>query len=268
MHGVVGWFTRRGEVPLTPPPRMREYAPLDDDPDDSRDFTNRRVRGAAFTLEYCDSRGWASMRTVRCVAVDRMHPACLHAYCHVRQEDRTFRIDRIISIADLRTGRIVSSDEFAALLAPALPEEQTDPDIVALIGLQAAARDGVYALLQLAMPDGRLGAAARSVVLDYVRAEAAATKRTLPPHRYVELWIDNLAPPLDAVRLSVTNLLDDKEKFARLLPRLLKIARAQDPLGEEEEPLRELIETVRRHFHRKSLHWPRDGLHARPGRTA
>jgi hypothetical protein len=147
-----------------------------------------------------------------------------------------------------------------------LPEEQTDSDIIALIGLQAAARDGVYALLQLAMPDGRLSSAVRNVVLDYVQAEAAATKRTLPSQRFVELWIDNLAPPLDAVRLSVTNLLDDKDKFARLLPRLLKIARAQDPLGEEEDTLRELIQAVRRHFRRKSFHWSRD-LRASPSQT-
>ena len=33
MDGVVGWFERRGEIPLAPPPRLREYGPLADDPD-------------------------------------------------------------------------------------------------------------------------------------------------------------------------------------------------------------------------------------------
>jgi hypothetical protein len=265
MQGVIGWFSRSGEVPLVPPPRVREYAPIDDDPDGDHDFANRAIRGAAFTLEYCDSRGWASTRTVRCIAVDPVHPACLRAFCHVRQEERTFRIDRIISIAELRTGRIVSSDEMEALLAPGLPAGQTDPDIVTLIDVQAATHDGVHALLQLAMPQGRLSSLVRGIVLDYVRAEARARHAALP-RRYLDLWIDNLAPTLDMVRLSVANLLEDKDKFARLLPFLLKVARAQDPLRAHEDSLRELIAEVRRHIERKPLTWSRD-LRATPGRA-
>jgi hypothetical protein len=183
----------------------------------------------------------------------------------VRQEERTFRIDRIISIAELRTGRIVSSDEMEALLAPGLPAGQTDPDIVTLIDVQAATHDGVHALLQLAMPQGRLSSLVRGIVLDYVRAEARARHAALP-RRYLDLWIDNLAPTLDMVRLSVANLLEDKDKFARLLPFLLKVARAQDPLRAHEDSLRELIAEVRRHIERKPLTWSRD-LRATPGRA-
>ncbi len=258
LEGVVSWFARRGEAPLSPPFRLREYTPLDDDPDNHGNFTNDKIRGVAFALEYCDGRGWASLRTVRCLALDPQHPASLSAYCHVRQAERTFRVDRIISIADLRSGRILSGNEQLALLAPYLPREYPDPDFPALFRLQDATRDGVFALLQLAMPNGRLGAAARVAVLNYVKAEAQALRHVVPPHAYIDLWIDNLSPPLEAVAASVANLLEDKDRFARLLPWLLKVMRCQESFAQQEHDVRELISEVRKHFRHKLFQWPDD----------
>jgi hypothetical protein len=264
MEGVLGWFARRGEVPLTPALRLREYAPLGDDPDADGDFTDRTICGVALSLEYCDSRGWASIRAVRCLALDPVHPARLLAYCNFRRAERTFRMDRIISLLDMRSGHIVSSDGQRMLLAPYLPpESEADPHLEALIALQDATRDGVFALLQLAMPDGRLGHAARTAVLQYIRHEAEAAHCVMPPGGYVELWVDNLSPPLDAVLSSVRNLLLDREKFARLLPSLLKVVRCQDRSAEEGQALRELIAEVRQHFRSKTLDWPGD-LRATP----
>jgi len=80
----------------------------------------------------------------------------------------------------------------------------------------------------------------------------------VPPHAYIELWIDNLAPTLDAVATSVANLLADKNKFARLLPWLLKVMRCQESYSQQEEAVRELISEVRRHFRHKLFEWPSD----------
>lgn len=258
MEGVVRWFADLGEVPLTPPAGLREHAPLNDDPDGPDTFTEDAIGGVAFALEYCDGRGWASMRTVRCIAADPMHPARLRAFCNIRQEERTFRMDRIISIADLRTGRILSSHEHLALLAPYVRTGAGDPDFAALFRLQDATRDGVLALLQLAMPTGRLSAVARVAVLNYVKAEAQTLGLLAPPYGYVDVWIDNLSPPLDAVTAAVTRLLADKDKFARLMPWLLKIVRCQETSGEHEDAMRELFSEVRRHFRRRELRWPSD----------
>lgn len=257
MEGVVGWFAKRGEVPLVPPSRLREYAPIDDDPNGGGAFTDEKIHGVAFALEYCDDRGWASTRTVRCLAVDPRHPARLRAYCHMRDAERTFRFDRIISIADLRTGRILSSDEHTLLLSPYLRPDPVDRRAQALAELREATRDGVFALLQVAMPDGQLDDRARDIVVDYARAEAEALQLAVPPRWDIELWIDNLAPPLDAVNAAVADLLADKDKFARLLPSLMKIARH---LGstEEEDALRALIGEVRKHFRRRRHEWAGD----------
>lgn len=257
MDGVAGWFERRGEIPLVPPLGLREYGPVSDDPDHpDESFVEESVRGAAFALEYCDTHGWASTRTVRCLAADTRGPGFLKAFCNVRRTNWTFRIDRIISILDLRSGRVLSADEHLALLALHLPSDQADASVLALRQVENVARDGVFALLQLAMPEGRLPAKARDIVIDYVRAEAGAAGCDLPSARTVSLWIDNLAPPLDAVVASVTKLLDEKDKFVRLLPWLLKVVRSQDSFAVQEESVRDLIAEIRQHFRRRLTEWP------------
>ena len=250
MDGVRGWFERRGEIPLVPPPRLREYVPLADDPDrQGANFHSDDISGITFALEYCDSRGWVSMRTVRCLAIDPRSPASLKAYCNVRRTIRSFRFDRIVAIGDLRSGRVLTGEQHASLLGPYIAEDKADPRMRMMTELRGATRDGVFALLQLAMPDGRLGDKPRAVVLDYVKAEAEAAQCRNPPAEVVELWIDNLSPPLEAVVASIGNLLADKDKLARLLPWLLKVMRSLDGYSGEEAAVRELMAAVRAHYH-------------------
>jgi hypothetical protein len=249
MGGVVRWFEKRGEIPLVAPPGLREYEPLVDDIDRLEpDFTNTSVSGLAFGLEYCDSRGWLSVRTIRCLAIDARSPALIHAYCRVVKATRTFRVDRIISITEQRTGRLLSSDEHVALLAPYLPQEKLLPETRALVELQQATLDGVYALLQVAMAEGRIGDNARRVIVDHVNAEAKALRYPMPSAEIVGLWLDNLAPSLDSVMSAVERLLEDRERLARLLPWLLKLVRSEESLTGQEESLRDLFAEIRAHF--------------------
>ena len=122
--------------------------------------------------------------------------------------------------------------------------------------LRRATKDGVFALLQIAMADGKLDEKAQAIVIDYVRAEAEAMQCDLSSYETVELWVDNLAPPLESVVSAITNLLDTKDKFVRLLPWLLKVARTRNSFAEQEQSVRELIGEVRLHFRRKLLEWP------------
>ena len=249
MDGVAGWFERRGEVPLVAPPRLREYGPLSDDPDrPETDFTGDAIRGLAFALEYCDSRGWVSMRTIRCLAVDQGTPTHLKAFDNVRRTVRFFRLDRIVAIGDLRTGRVLTGEQYATLVGPYIGLAKTDPRVQISAELRDATRDGVFALLHLAMPEGRLGEASRSTILEYVRSEAELARCAAPPAASVELWIDNLSPPLDAVCDGVRTLLADKDKFARLLPWLLKIMRGFDTYAADQTSIRELLAAVRAHY--------------------
>lgn len=249
MAGVVRWFEKQGEIPLVPPPEVREYASLTDDPDRfGGGYSVAGVRGVAFAIEYCDSHGWTSTRTIRCLGIDTRHPASVTAYCHVRDKLCRFRLDRVISIMRLRTGAFLSADEHLALLAPYLPDQNPPAYLASLMTMQDATRDGVYALLQLAMRKGRLQDEPRRHVLDYVHAEAVARSIPLPSGDLVEIWVDNLAPPLDAVAGAVTRLLDDRQRFARFLPFVLKIVRSIEDFPRPEESVRELMSEVRLHF--------------------
>src|SRR5262245_51434208 len=111
MAGVVKWFEKRGAIPLVPPATIREYGSLTDDPDrfGGGGYSTAGIRGGAFVIEYLDSRGWTSIRTIRCLGMDTRHPASITAYCRVRDKVCKFRLDRIISVMDLRTGRMVSA---------------------------------------------------------------------------------------------------------------------------------------------------------------
>jgi hypothetical protein len=114
----------------------------------------------------------------------------------------------------------------------------------------------VFALLQLGFANGRLADKPRALVLDYVKAEAAARGLPLPAPELVALWLDNLAPQRDVVEGAVGRLLESKDRFVRVLPRLLKVVRSNDTFAEQEEALRELIDEVRAHFRGKVDGWP------------
>jgi hypothetical protein len=152
---------------------------------------------------------------------------------------------------------MLSAEEHVALLAPYLDEDEDDPDVEALRRVQQAVRDGVLALLQVAMAGGRLGERAREVVLAYVAAEVEAARCEPAPAWAVELWLDNLAPTPDIVVAAVDRLLAKKDRFARLLPWLLKAARCQASFDEQEEAVRGLIAEVRQHYRRKLFERPK-----------
>ncbi|HUG62719.1 MAG TPA: hypothetical protein VMP03_12785, partial [Methylomirabilota bacterium] len=59
-------------------------------------------------------------------------------------------------------------------------------------------------------------------------------------------------------------LLDDKDKFTRLLPSLLRVMRSRDSFADEEESFRELMAEVRQHFRSSVNDLPLDPLRATP----
>jgi hypothetical protein len=104
-------------------------------------------------------------------------------------------------------------------------------------------------LLQLAMLNGHLDEAPRRAVFGFVKNEAKVRGLVVPAHELLALWVDNLAPPIDAVATSIGRVLEDKNKFVRLLPWLLEIVRSAREFPNPEDSLRQLIAEVRAHFH-------------------
>ncbi|MEO0385072.1 MAG: WYL domain-containing protein [Pseudomonadota bacterium] len=83
------------------PPNVVEHAPAADDHDTI-------AGGAAIepqdcTIDYVDSRGEASCRTITVSAVEHNNAGniVLKAHCHVRDAPRAFRLDRVSSVTDM-----------------------------------------------------------------------------------------------------------------------------------------------------------------------
>lgn len=239
-------FAGLSELPLTPPPHFRSYGPLADDPDpiDLR-LDTETSRGLAFAIEYCDSRGWISMRTIRCQAASADHPGYLQAWCAVRRTTRVFRLDRIISITHLRTGRLLDGCGHRMILDAILGRTpRAGIDAEPIVGTE---RDGSALLLALAGAAG--GDAERAVVADYIAAERAARGAAVPSAQAVALWVEHFVPDSHFVREAEERLFRDRDALVRLLPWTLKLASAGTPIDPGQETvLRDLMEMVRHRY--------------------
>jgi hypothetical protein len=249
-NAVTQWFAERDEVPLVPPPRFYEYAPVLEE-SDCRGIpcTVDEISAIAFGLNYCDLRGWASTRTVRCIGIDAGPPETLWAYCAIRKTPWPFRLDRIISVANFRTGLILEADRLDQLLAADIPGAELRGRISDIASVRIACRDGVYVLMSLAMKKGRLSHEAREVVLNYVDDEIAASGLKLGRPGATRLWIDNLSPPRTAVISAIERLLLDKSKLTRVMSWSVRAMAAEGPLSATEEASgRQLILAVRDYY--------------------
>lgn len=256
---VTAWFESRANVPLMPPPGFGEWAPMADDgaPFDA-DFSRTDIAGLAFGMEYRDEAGEASVRTIRCLAIDSRDPGYIYAYCHYRRDRRTFRIDGIRSIVSLRSGTILGPEAAALLLAPYDLPEALSASQYALAALVAVVKPGVSILLALAMPDGRLYDEPRHAVLEYITAEARVLGLALPRLDGIELFVDNLSPPHTAVGEASDALLADREKLARLLPYVMEVAKLTPHRNPHAANVSSLIAAVRDHFRIRAASPSRD----------
>ena len=66
-----------------------------------------------FIMDYIRSDGEISEREIDVYSVNRTRNGnlTLIAYCHLRGEQRTFRVDRILSLASGRTGELINDPE-------------------------------------------------------------------------------------------------------------------------------------------------------------
>lgn len=112
--GLVIWYfaSRDSAASRTRPPRDHELTK----PDNPRFATweealNRAVSGNhLFRIEYADADGVVSQRdiTPKSIHLIRGQPDLLiKAHCHLRNEERTFRSDRILSCRNMKTGRVI-----------------------------------------------------------------------------------------------------------------------------------------------------------------
>jgi len=78
---------------------------------------------AELLIRYKDGEGNVSERRIS--RIEPQEPGYVLAFCHERQEDRTFKITRIISAVDAETGEVV--DDLYAFLSIELPAKPPPP---------------------------------------------------------------------------------------------------------------------------------------------
>lgn len=242
-------FVNRKDVAVIPPRNFIMEGPEIDAPeavDDSHRIMD--IDGLALAIEYQDPVGAVSTRVISCRSVNPRPPGFLRAYCHLRDEYRTFRIDRIRSITDMETGEIIDRRGVMEFLAPYIDFSLKQEKVRAQRRLQYRAGPGVKVLVFLAAVDGHVHSHERKVIIDYAVTEslrespgrpfdAAATAR----------WINHVKPTRFAARTAALKLTNDLDRFRRFTRTMMLLVHADGRLDKAEaEAVRDIISAVRR----------------------
>lgn len=140
-----------------------EYAPSDPKP-----------VGGLLKLKYEDAEGRVTEREVQVRECDTTNPAgYLTGHCRLRNEFRTFRMDRIKRAIDMETGEVLDD-----LPAWALAHYEASP-AYAMEELLSTATDALRALFYIGKADGRFTKKEKAVFLQYCQAQSGADHITL-----------------------------------------------------------------------------------------
>lgn len=118
-----------------------------------------------YDIEYGDADGVVTARRIRLIAVESGDYATyVRAYCRVRNSERTFRADRILSATWLSGPTTIADPE--AHFFDLLPEEaRPDPDHNAVM---ARVRPGLDVLIWIANADRQISADEQEALIDFI----------------------------------------------------------------------------------------------------
>jgi hypothetical protein len=170
------------DVSLYLPPRGSRPRRPDSDYDEPIDIpdwnsgdtfaeSNPRPIQAHLKISYRDAEGRKTEREVDVRECDTSdHEGYLLGHCHLRNDYRTFRIDRIVKAIDLDTGEIVTDiPRFAA-------ERFKASAAYAIALLLDKAGDALRALFFLGKADGRFTKKEKALFLDYCHRTSGDTR--------------------------------------------------------------------------------------------
>lgn len=161
--GVTQTTTRDADIDEQRWDTAAEYAPSDPKP-----------VGGLLKLTYEDGGGRETEREVQVRECDTNNPAgYLTGHCRLRDEFRTFRIDRVKRAIDMETGEVLDD-----IPAWALARYKASP-AYAMEELLSTATDALRALFYIGKADGRFTKKEKAVFLQYCQAQSGAHHITL-----------------------------------------------------------------------------------------
>ncbi len=135
--------------------------------------------GQLLIIEYRDSRGASSRRAIRVVAVeDYKGRLTVRAWCYMRKMTRRFRVDRIETAANARTGEVIE-DLFGMLSAigniePGKTYRRSGATRADVARLREVARPLFLLLVAIARADGRVDGNELAALIDIAADQAAS----------------------------------------------------------------------------------------------
>lgn len=88
-------LARSGALPGVHVSEKRDHPDQDEDEDLSTSSDAIETDALTFTIEYSDAQGRGTQRTITAQEIDDHY---IRAFCHMRGESRTFRVDRILNV--------------------------------------------------------------------------------------------------------------------------------------------------------------------------
>jgi len=175
--GLCYWLMAKGKSPATPVQTPPRYADLDEQRwDVAAEYapSDPKPTGGLLKLTYKDANGQVTEREVRVRECDTLNPAgYLTAHCLLRDEFRTFRMNRIERAIDMETGEVIED-----LPAWAMARYKASP-AYAMEELLSTAADALRAMFYIAKADGRFTKKEKEVFLQYCQAHSGAAHLTL-----------------------------------------------------------------------------------------
>ena len=241
-------FRNRPDVPAVAPVDFVMSGPETDPPEDTQDHPSiDDIEGLTLAIEYHHVNGVISSRLITCKSINPNAPGFLRAHCHLRNDFRTFRVDRIRSIKEMGTGKLIDKRGVLEFLAPYIEFAAEQDKAKTQRLFQRKVGPGIKVLVFLAASDGQVHPAEQKVIIDYARAES---RRLFPYQEFDEVatlrWINHLKPTRNAVRRAVLTLTEDLDHFRNLAGTMMTLIRADGRIDRMEDvAVREIIAEVR-----------------------
>ncbi|WP_153005535.1 WYL domain-containing protein [Aureimonas ureilytica] len=191
---------KRRKAKPTPPPMHRPFAlpdwmndPVRPEPRRSTPNPAQRLPGT-FRMAYVDVNGEETVRDIEDPKAERIgRELYVEAWCHLRNDRRTFRADRIRWLEADTGARVLDPVKFFASKAP-VPLEET-PEYIAHKKAMTRVLPGLKALTWLARTDRDVDAEEMAVLLSYIPARIALTKGASDwNEHFARAWIDDANP--------------------------------------------------------------------------
>lgn len=275
-----GWLNTKSNLEAPPAPG-REFGPEKDDwqrdlppgalnpVDANRDGVPDAIAGLCLSIDYVDA---SAARSSRRILVDDLYSGggyCyIEAFCLLRQDQRTFRADRIEFLRIPPDWREVANPlSFLMGYLPASNSRQIGNDkwdsyaqaaerYGRLYNGRKAANHGLRVLAFVSRSDGKISDEERSVVCSYVRGAAALVGEKLNEDECREIAsdIDTLFPTKRQVTNSLNAIRMYYEQSDIFMNSLKLLVRADGVIDEQErEAVQMLVEILHRQRKRDNL---------------